>query len=168
MASCRYSAHSRERSAPEEPRHTAIGCTTTAGSKTVRSAQATSANNMHGGGRFRHAALERLETWRIFLKNGRFAALRRSAGAKSPARAESFHAITARLVNLFGWPELRNAAITVRPYLKSEVANKPQMCTVGGIERGPSNPSEPPDFGHFQVRLARVFGSDFPECLFPK
>jgi hypothetical protein len=98
-------------------------------------ARIASTKNLWRGGRFRHAALERVKTSRIFLKSGRFAALRRSTGAKGPVRAESCHAITTRLMKLFGWPEPCNAAVKVRQFLQPPVVNEPQICTQSGTGR---------------------------------
>jgi hypothetical protein len=63
-------------------------------------------------------------------------------------------------MNVFGWFGFRNAAIAVQPFLKSEVANKPQICTLGGIARG-QKPSESPTSAISIFAAYRAPGADF-------
>jgi hypothetical protein len=103
------------------------------------------------------AALERDKTSRISPKNdhlGNKIAFRPLGNSPSTGTVH----LTASLQAYFG--------IAAGPYFEIDVVNRAQMCTV---VCGQNNPSELPDFGHFQIRCAPVpFAVDFPECLFPR
>jgi hypothetical protein len=71
----------------------------------------------------------------------------------------------ARFANLFGWPKFGNTTIKVQQYLKPAVVNPPQICTLGGIERGQKYSLLDRATSPLQ---ACVSEPDFPECLFPK